>query len=232
MTIKTDIQALELDALVEMFVLDTTNLGGVVYRFVNGNILGSSVLWQGNTYTPIDIEAEGFEVTSKGTLPTPTIRISNVTQLMSSVVIANGDLVGATFYRYRTLKKYLDGQPSADPSAQFPPDKYVVDHKSQHNKLMIEWRLAAAMDQQGKLLPGRQILRDVCTHRYRVWDATAGAFDYTKATCPYTGSLYFDEQGVATTNALDACGKRLSDCKLRFGNAPLPTRAFPGVRLF
>ncbi|MGQ7245512.1 hypothetical protein ACUN9V_18890, partial [Salinicola sp. V024] len=47
----------------------------------------------------------------------------------------------------------------------------------------------------------------------------------------YTGSACFDQQGDAVDDeSKDVCGKRLSDCRVRFGaNNPLPTRAMPGL---
>ena len=86
------------------------------------------------------------------------------------------------------------------------------------------------MDQEGRKLPGRQVLKDACTHIYRFPDGM-GDFDYTNATCPYVGTDYFEATGASTNDpALDKCGKKLSDCRLRFGqHGVLPTRAFPGV---
>lgn len=230
MGIKDDLQSLSPGAIVEMFVIDTTELGGGIFRYVDGNDQAASILWQGNTYVPMDISAEGFEITSKGALPTPTLTVSNITRVLSAAIIQFDDLVGAKFYRYRTLAKYLDGRPAADPDAHFPFDSYVVDHKTEHNKIQIKWALSAAMDQEGRMLPGRQVLRDTCTHRYRVWNGSTHV--YTNATCPYVSGSYYDANGVASSAANDVCGKRYSDCKLRYGSAPLPTRAFPGVRLF
>lgn len=110
----------------------------------------------------------------------------------------------------------------------FPTEVYTVERKSAHNRTFVEWQLNAALDQEGKMLPGRQVLRDTCMQRYRTWNGTS--FDYSKATCPYTGTGYFKADGTATTAALDSCGKKLSDCRLRFGqNGQLPTRKFPGV---
>ena len=83
------------------------------------------------------------------------------------------------------------------------------------------------MNQQGTLLPKRQIHKNTCTHTYRHWDCNQNQFDYQHATCSYVGARYFNAAGQATSDRLDVCGKRLSDCKARFKNSPLPTRAFP-----
>jgi lambda family phage minor tail protein L len=91
----------------------------------------------------------------------------------------------------------------------------------------IEWELAPATDQEGVLLPRRQVLSQYCTHTYRRWNGTA----FVYGSCPYTGSQFFTEQGTSTNDpAKDKCSRRLdTGCIKRFGNNPLPTRAFPGV---
>jgi lambda family phage minor tail protein L len=138
------------------------------------------------------------------------------------------DLLGGHLYRYRTFKKYLDGESHADSNIYFPEDIYVLDKKTGHNKIFIEWELSAYLDFQGTYIPKRQIIRDTCTHVYRTW--SVDEFDYTNATCPYTGSDYFKRDGSVTDADLDECGKKLSDCILRFGETgDLPTRAFPMV---
>ena len=152
---------------------------------------GNPITFGGFTYTLYPIEAEGFERGSEGTMPTPTIKVSNVLGGVSSILQEYNDLVGATVRRIRTFRKFLDDMPTADPD---------------------------------------------CTHRYRLWRPNdllpeGGQFDYSCAECPYTGNNYFLKDGSTTTSpADDACGKRLSDCKKRFGEtAELPFGGFPGI---
>jgi len=228
MPIASDIQKPDVGEFITLFDLDTTMLGGGVYHFVQAILTQNEVArWRGNAYTPIDIEAEGFEVSGQGTLPTPKLRISNVNKAMSAAIIGFGDLLGSHVTRWRTLKKYFDNGSTPDPNAHFPTDLYVVQRKSAHNKHLIEWELSSVLDYEGQKLPRRQILRDTCTHFYRYWTGTG--FSYAKATCPYSGVNYWNAKGESTTGAFDRCGRRLSDCKLRFPDGPLPTSAFPGV---
>lgn len=234
MSIEADVQSSRPGALVELFEVDLTPLGGEVLRFACGTLPGANpgeyqpVRWRGNVFMPAPFEATGFETSGRAALPTPRLRIGSSREL-SSLLREFGDCVGMQVTRWRTFSKYLDGQPLADPNAHFPPDVFLISRKVSQNKVATEFELAAAMDQQGKKLPGRQILRDVCTWRYRTYNAAAGSFDYSGVLCPYTGTAYFTAAGVATTADKDACGKRLSDCALRFGSSPLPTSAFPGV---
>lgn len=217
------------DAIVDLFTLDGTDIGAPILRWVAGSLGDALIYYQGNAYTPTPVQAEGFEWNGRGSLPQPKIRVGNVFGAITAMNIAYADMVGATVTRLRTFKKNLDGQTEADPESHWPPEIYRVERKSAQNHLMVEWELSAAIDQEGKMLPGRQCIRDTCMWAYRRWNGVS--FDYTKATCPYTGTATFKADGTtAATNAEDVCGHRLSDCKLRFGaNNPLPFGGFPGM---
>lgn len=228
MTINSHAQLSDPGPLVHLFDLDATTIGGGLYRFVNASENGEAILWQGNTYLPLNFEAEGFETNGQGTLPRPRIRVSHINTALLGAVYELGDLLGAIVRRWKTFATYLDEGDTPDPAVYFAPDIYRLERKTAQNRGFIEWELAGALDQEGRKLPGRQILRDTCTHTYRSWDGSA--FDYTSATCPYTGSPSFTAAGVSCDEWDDVCGKRLSDCRLRFTYLePLPTRMFPGV---
>lgn len=229
MTIQQDLQKLAPGQLVELYELDATALGGSITRMHNGvNVLRSSVVWQGLTYTPWPIEARGFEVTGKGQLPRPTVAVANVTGLLSALVRDYDDLIGAKFTRRRTMVKYLDAvnfpggiNPTADPTAALPDDVFFVDRKASENSVQITFELAASFDVAGVMLPRRYIVQNVCPWRYR------------GADCGYAGTAYFDRNDTAVSSlSQDVCGKRLSSCKARFGqNAELPFGGFPAAGL-
>jgi lambda family phage minor tail protein L len=108
-SISTDIQSLSPSAMVELFVLDLAKQGGPVEYFHAGtNSVLAPVTWQGNIYSPLPIEAEGFAVTAKGTLPRPIIRVANISGMFSQQVAQYNDLVGCKVTRKRTFAKYLD----------------------------------------------------------------------------------------------------------------------------
>lgn len=249
--VRSEAQNLALDKLVTMYELDFSTLldtdtdsvdddSGVqnIIRFSPDCLEdGSPIVFGGYTYTMFPIEAEGFERGSEGTMPTPTIKVSNVLGGISSIVYEYNDLVGATVRRIRTFRKFLDDQPTADPDAYFPIDEFVVNRKTTQNKVYVEWELRSVLDLEGKYIPKRVCLKNICTHRYRLWrvneDLEAGGqFDYSCADCPYTGTAYFLKNGTpASLPSQDKCGKRLSDCKARFGaNAELPFGGFPGIK--
>lgn len=224
------IQSPEPGEIVHMYELDTSILGGPVYRFTSSALESGPVVFGGYTYAPIPCQTDGWEMTGKGTVPRPRLRVANVNGLLSQAINEFGDLVNCRFRRIRTFRRFLDGQLDADPNKHWPIDIYRIEQKSNQNKVFVEWTLAAAFDQQGRELPGRQIIQRTCTHRYRRWDAVLQEFDYSKATCPYTGDRFYDTTGAVTSADNDQCSKLLkTGCILRFGKDPLPTRAFPGV---
>lgn len=219
-------QHLETDDVVLLYSIDVSPLGvPQMWHFTNG----PEVKFRGYTFVSADVECEGFEWNGKGAMPQPSIRVSNATRMLSGIVANYKDLVGAKLTRIKTFKKYLDGAPAANPDEAFSADIYTFEQKSAHDKYQIEWKLSASMDQQGRMIPGRRVLRDVCLWKYRRWTGTT--FDYSKVKCKYNGNKYFDKDGNPVTDpALDRCGRHVSDCEKRFGkNAELPFGGFPGT---
>ncbi len=227
-----DLAAIAPSAIIELFemTLDSTLHGSTdTYRWHNGanaNVTGN-IVWNGNSYVRLPIKADGFEYSNTGTLPRPTLTISNLDGVMTTLLLlvnattAGNDLGGATVKRIRTLKKYLDGEAAADPHAKFPDEIWYVDRKASENRDSVSFELASKFDLAGVMIPKRQIIANICQWKYR------------STECGYTGSNYSDinDQAVATL-ALDRCGKRLSSCKLRFGEtSELPFGSFPGAGL-
>ena len=235
--VKQEIQKFDPDRIVSLYELDLSMLGGPIIRFTSATLEnGNYVVFGGNTYVSYPIDAEGFDRTGSGTLPNPSLKVSNVLGGTSAILQEYTDLVGCYFRRIRTFRKYLDDQETADSSAVFPIEEYFIDKKVNQNKVYIEWELRSVLDQTGKYLPRRVCLRNYCMHRYRLWikDNTVeggGYFDYGMVDCPYIGTSYFDKKGtIVTLPEKDSCGKQLSDCKKRFGeNAELPFGGFPGM---
>lgn len=217
--------------LISLFTLDASAIGGGIFRWTPGTLSGQIIAYQGQDYLPMPIAANGFEWSGDGPPPKPRLAVSNIGGFLGALINGLGDLVGAKVIRLRTFVEMLDGQPDADPEGHWPPDEFTVHRKVAHSAESIEWELASILDQQDVQFPSIRIIKDTCTHVYRRWNGTA--FDYTQATCPYAGSSYFTRDGSITTlPAQDECGRKLSDCTKRFGAAPKPIRAFPGVLRF
>ena len=219
-------------AIIELFELrlDSTLHGSSdVYRFHAGAnaAVSGNIVFNSQTYTRIPIKAEGFEYSNTGTLPRPTLSISNLDGTMTTLLLlvnattAGNDLGGAEVRRIRTLKKYLDGESAADPNARWPEERWFVDRKASESRDSVTFELASKFDLAGQKIPKRQVIANVCQWKYR------------SSECSYTGTDYYDVNGnEVSTEAEDVCGKRVASCKLRFGDtAELPFGSFPGAGL-
>jgi len=139
--------------------------------------LFDNIVWNGNTYYRMPIEATGFKYDPKQ-LPRPTLTISNLEIIalsignMSNVLNAvnsetpANDLVGATLKRRRTLAEFL---PSAnftgsnpygtpDGNMEFPIEEFQIARKLVETRNIVSFELAAAIDNFNVKLPKRQFL--------------------------------------------------------------------------
>jgi len=216
------------EGLITLWQLDTTRLGGPVFYFTSAETFDRAIVWGGQPYTALPMDAQGFEINTSGTLPQPTITFSNLYGAANLLLDSYKGLVGADLTRILTLERFLDDGSTPDVNAYITRDVFTVAQKSTHNAVAVTFKLAARMDQEGTQLPKRQILRDVCGRIYRIWDVDH--FDYSKADCPYAGSALFDRNDAPTAiSSADACSHTLTGCQRRFGAAPLPAYFFPGV---
>lgn len=229
--IQSEAQSLSPSAIVELFTLDASSIGGPILHFVRGSTDIGAVHFGGVKYEPADVEFTGLETSGVGALPTPTIRVANSDGVFQAIINTWGDLLGCVFYRVRTYARFLDGSDDADPEAMFGPDIFRVERKVIEGSSHIEWELSAAIDQEGKKIPGRQVIRDTCLWRYRSWISLESRFDYSKAQCPYTGSQAYDiDDNPIADNSKDTPSRRLSCCRARFGaKNPMPFGGFPGA---
>jgi lambda family phage minor tail protein L len=174
----SNLQSINPSAIIELFTLQlSTALHGAntIYRFHAGSNLDANgeIVWAGNSYLRFPIQAEGFAF-QKGQLPRPKITISNATGLISAILLTvnetttGNDLTGATVTRIRTLAKFLDAvnfadgtNATADNTAEFPQEIYVVDRKATETREVVEFELAAPTDLAGVRIPGRQATRSI-----------------------------------------------------------------------
>ncbi|WID42049.1 minor tail protein L [Pseudomonas phage ZQG1] len=224
MPITADVQTLEPGALVALYEVDISFLGGEILRF-HGYGVGS-IFFQGFEYEPWPIKAEGFEMSGDGKQSAPSMTLANLENYISSLVIYFDDLVGAKVTRRQTLAKYLDGQPTADPNEELPPSIWYVERKMvEVPGEYVQFELASALDFQGQMLPRRQILANSCS-----WLTIGG---YRGPYCGYNGPPVADEFDIITTDATkDKCGGLVRSCKLRFGeNNELPYGSYAAAGL-
>ena len=176
----TDLQKINPSSVIELFTLEITAAlhgSNATYRFHAGTNYNSNadIIWAGNQYLKMPIEAEGFAYT-RGQLPRPTLVVSNALNTITAILLtvnqttAGNDLTGATVTRIRTLARYLDaanfpgssnpfGTP--DSTAEFPQEIYKIDRKSSENRETVTFELAAVFDLGGVRAPKRQCTRSI-----------------------------------------------------------------------
>jgi len=92
-----DLLSLIPDSIIELYVLDLSPIGeNVQYRFCNWVATGgANIVFQGSEYLALPLQANGFEINSRGQLPTPQIEFSNVLGVITSFALTYDDLIGA-----------------------------------------------------------------------------------------------------------------------------------------
>tara|TARA_R100001443_G_scaffold98592_1_gene105627 strand:+ start:183 stop:761 length:579 start_codon:yes stop_codon:yes gene_type:complete len=175
----SELQKQNPSAIIELFILElnsTIHGASTVYRFHAGasQNANGSIVFAGQSYTKMPIEAEGFEYNGKQ-LPRPKLRISNILGTITTLLLTLPmGLEGAKVTRRRTLLRYLDAgnftteeqlkiqngtsNITPDTSALFPDEIYVIDRKSVETREIVEFELAAKIDVMGVRLPKRQVL--------------------------------------------------------------------------
>ena len=137
-------------------------------------------------YVALPVKAEGFKF-GRGQLPRPTLTFSNALSAFTTILAAansvatsieegsiglgliNNDLTGAKVTRKRTLEKFLPtSNYSTTPSynafdssyPEFPQEVYFIDRKSQEDREVVQFELAANFDLAGVKAPRRLVTRD------------------------------------------------------------------------
>lgn len=168
LALNQDAAKLTPSAIIELYVLDATAIGGAFLRFIAGTGANNlPVSWQGNEYTPLPVEVKGFEFTSSGAPPRPSVSFGNIGGQFSALCINYDDLIGAKFIRKRTSAVYLDGQPGADPTKYLPDDIFFIEQKTNENKFAVSFSLGTSLDLDDGSLPKRKIIANLCQVRYR-----------------------------------------------------------------
>lgn len=217
-------------AVIELFQLELNvaqhGVSDTYYFHAGVNQLSTDIVWAGQAYQALPIEADGFEWNGQGSLPRPKLRAANILGTLTTILLTLPDgLEGAKLTRIRTLGRYLDAvnftsgvNATADPYAEWPREVYYIDRKSAENRDVVEFELASAFDLAGVRAPRRQCVTR-CQWRYR------------STECGYLGTNYFNVLDEPVANASqDVCGKRVDSCKLRFGQeAELPYGGYPGI---
>lgn len=228
--IKADIQKLEPGSLIRLFELDATMLGGDVQRF-HGHLQEGTIIWQGQPYHPISIDASGVEWAANKTVA-PRLVLGNEIDgqrgAISALCLYFNDFVGAKVTIRETFRHYLDAVnfPQGNPGASDEEfiSTWYIEQKTGENLQSVTFELTSPADLQGQLIPTRQI-----TSRC----AWAARGEYRGEACRYVGP-YFDIDGQPTDDpARDKCNGLLSTgCTVRHGrDQQLPFGGFAASSL-
>lgn len=192
------------DAKIHLYEIDLSALGVTdKYRFHSENQSGK-IVWNDLTFNELPVQIEGFEISGRGQLPTPTLTVSNIFGFFSDLISEYDGLVGAKLTRFTTTPEHLDLV--GDDYTITDPDEWFVSGYSE-NAISATFQLKSSFDLQGVKLPNRIILRDICQWVYR------------SAECGYVGTL-------------PGCLKSLTDCYNHFPSPELANfGGFPGVDL-
>jgi len=225
-----DLQGLQGDAIIELFVLDlqSSDFGEDIddddryVYFCNWRVAdGLPVRYDGKEYLAIPFQSSGFQIRNEGVPPNPQLTIANIGLEFTALINTFDDLLGMRVIRRRVLARHLDTGSNPDPSAHWPDEVWFVQRKASEGKLAVTFELSTPFDLDGVTLPKRRALRYACPWVYRSGD------------CGYTGGPVANAKDEATNDpAQDRCGKRISSCRLRFGGSTdLPFGGFPGLTL-
>ena len=181
-------------SVIELFELELTvglhiptgnpNNLDTVFRFHAGANLNNfgQIIFNGNSYQRVPVKIEGFEDTSKGTIPRPTLTFSNLggitkdTTVMTmsdflnvvNTVTPQNDLLNAKVTRLLPLASALDNanfvgdNPFGTPSTDRLQDRiYYIDRKAVENRQIVQFELVSVLDMQNKKIPARIVTRDL-----------------------------------------------------------------------
>jgi len=257
-----ELQGISPTAIIELFKLDlNADQHGVnqSYYFHNGakQNSGNDLVFGGITYLSLPIEADGFAYSGQGSLPRPTLRISNIFSTITALLatLPNG-LGGAKVTRLRTLARYIDG-------SNFVSDLLGITDQDGDILLTQSGDFISGFTESGNPFgtpdPTAQfpleiyfVDRKSAENRELVEFELASAFDlagvrapkrqcisrcqwvYRSAECSYAGTNFFDANDNEVVNSSeDVCGKKQSSCEKRFGeNGELPFGGYPGIGTF
>lgn len=222
-----ELAKLEQTALLSLFEFDMTGLTGKngdrgeLFRFYAGtNELMQPIIWQGNTYTPFGIKADGFEMSGQGASNRPTLSVVNFDGFVTALSNNFDQCLGAIIRRRQVYAQFLDavnfagGNKNADPQ-QERVSYYLVEQLATLTKDVATFTLALPTETDNAVINKRTIL-------------TTCAWVYRSAECGYTGRPVADEKDQPTTDfKKDKCSGCLRGCQLR--NNTLNYGGFIGV---
>lgn len=250
------LQSIAPGAVIELFQLELNaaqhGFDQTYYFHAGLNEVLTDIIWNGQAYQALPIQAEGFEYNGNGQLPRPKLRAANLLGTITTILALLPDgLEGAKVTRIRTLRRFLDEENFAPSDVFLLEDGFYLLYEDS-TRIFLEPTNATADPYAEWPREIYFVDRKSAETRDVVEFELASAFDlagvrapkrqcvtrcqwvYRSAECSYTGTNYFDVNDDSVINASqDVCGKKVSSCEARFGaNAELPYGGYPGIGTF
>lgn len=258
MAFSEDLQLLEVEGLIRLYELDATKYGGPVFRFhsltgwdawdlihAKGSDSGTTqseaqglresqtIVWNGNSYTPVPLEVSGEALTSTGKASQVNLSILNELNGVKGAVGAYcklfKDFRKCPFTIITTKVDYLDavnfpnGNSTASTSEQITHVWYV-NQRTSENLIQVTFELTDPINLTGLKLPVRDISPQCYWSRCGLYRSGTG--------CDYSKADYYDAKGNKVDDpSKDVCPGTVEACKLRFNDDAKPFGGFPVASL-
>lgn len=161
MSLQQDIKQPYIGNIVELWEIGFSQFSGDPSDIIRiSPHISQQTFWRGLLYDPFPIESSSPEKDLNRAPSRINLRISNVNKSIFLKAQQYGDLIGANVTRWRTLSKYLDGEPEADPNEHWPIERYEIIQLSQFSRESIEFILANKLNLPNVKLPLRQCMKD------------------------------------------------------------------------
>ncbi len=179
-------------AVIDLFEVKlTAKRNGVadVLRYHAGkNGLTEDLKFGGKTYVAVPIEIDGFEFASNGSLPRPTMRIANVNNAITSLILVlradGGGPLGAKVSRIRTFAKFIDTI-NFDQNPTFASESDVTDSfVTENNNSITMQSTADTADPDAKIVETWYIDRIASENQQFVEFELAPKLDLTNLPLP------------------------------------------------
>ena len=95
--------------LFEVYLTPEVNGGTAttLYYHAGTNGLTEEIKFGGQAYPAVPVEVDGFEFSARGTLPRPTLKVANVNNAITTLMLTYNPL-GAKVQRVRTFATFID----------------------------------------------------------------------------------------------------------------------------
>lgn len=200
--ISKEVVSLEASAIISLFEINLSdiktnlNLGSTdiapdVLRFHGNESIGQrKISFRGDTYHPMPIQVDGFEMSSNGAMPRPTLFIPSLKGILEEsegneyfmslkrAVLELNNMIGAKVTRLRTFYKFLDASNTnlegvgdftsgTGNNPEFPKEVYFIERKMTEDSNGIQFELTSVLEMENFQLPGRLCLATRCPWNYR-----------------------------------------------------------------